>query len=100
MEPQQPLSEPPLSAVTRVESTRPVPRTGAIYLDPRGSERALRVTWHHETDLVVLSLWRGRTCAGSFRLPIEEVPDLIEQLRAGLNATYGAVTPEDRRRLA
>lgn len=88
-----------LSVVTRVESTRPLPKSGAIYLDPRGSERALRVTWHHETDLVVLSLWRGRTCAGSFRLPIEEVPDLINQLRAGLNSAY-AVTPEDRRQLA
>jgi hypothetical protein len=85
--------------VMRVESTRPVPKSGAIYLDSRGAERALRVTWHHETDLVVLSLWRGSTCAGSFRLPIEEVPDLIEQLRAGLTSAYDAV-PDDTRRLA
>lgn len=95
MEPQ-----PQLSAVPRVESLRAVPKSGAIYLDQRGSERALRVTWHHESDLVVLSLWRGHTCAGSFRLPVDEVPDLIEQLRAGLDATYGAITPEARRHLA
>lgn len=91
--------ERPRDAVMRVESTRLVPKSGAIYLDPRGAERALRVTWHHESDLVVLSLWRGRTCAGSFRLPIEEVPDLIDQLRAGLTSAYAA-TPEAQRKLA
>jgi hypothetical protein len=84
-------------AVMRVESVRPVPKSGAIYLDNRGADRALRVTWHHESDLVVLSLWRDRTCAGSFRLPIEEVPDLIEQLRAGLASACAAAQADVRR---
>ena len=82
-----------------MEGPTAVPYSGAIYLDSRGSERALRVTWHHETDLVVLSLWRGQECAGSFRLPIEEVPDLIEQLRSGLDTAYES-TVEVPRRLA
>ena len=35
---------------------------------------------------MVLSLWRDNVCAGSFRLAIDEVPALIEMLRAGLVA--------------
>ena len=48
----------------------------------------MRVTWHHEAGLVVLSLWRGDSCAGTFRLAVEEVPNLIDLLRAGLDASY------------
>ncbi|WP_235734610.1 hypothetical protein [Nocardioides alcanivorans] len=62
-----------------------VSRTGSIYIDSRGGERALRVTWHHEDGLVVLSLWRAKLCTGTFRLPIEAVPDLIDLLRSGLD---------------
>ena len=71
---------------------RPLPAEGSIYLDARGGSRALRVSWHHESDLVVLSLWRNNVCAGSFRLLVDEVPDLIDQLRAGLGTAYAAAT--------
>ena len=66
----------------------PIPSTGEVFLDARGDGRTMRVSWHPEADLVVLSLWRGETCAGSFRLPIDEVPDLIEVLRGGLQTAY------------
>jgi hypothetical protein len=56
-----------------------------FFLDARGDARSLRVRWHHEADLVVLSLWRGRECTGTFRLRIDEVPALIEALRSGLD---------------
>ena len=36
----------------------------------------------------MLSLWRDNVCAGSFRLAVDEVPDLIEMLRAGLVRSY------------
>ena len=65
-----------------------VPRTGAVFLDPRGEDRSLRVTWHQESQLVVLSLWRDNVCAGTFRLAADEVPDLIGLLRAGLDEAY------------
>jgi len=48
----------------------------------------LRVTWHQEDGLVVLSMWRENLCTGSFRLPIEAVPDLIDLLRAGLDDAW------------
>ena len=69
-------------------AARPLPRTGSIFLDPRGSGRALRVSWHHEAGVVVLSLWRDNVCAGSFRLAVDDVPEMIDALRAGLDAAY------------
>lgn len=67
---------------------RPLPSRGAIFLDARGGDRAMRVSWHQEAGLVVLSLWRGNVCAGSFRLGVEEVPTLIRLLREGLDTAY------------
>ncbi len=69
---------------------RRAPRSGAVFLDPRGQDRSLRVTWHQESQLVVLSLWRDNVCAGTFRLAADEVPDLIALLRAGLDEAYDA----------
>lgn len=59
-----------------------------MFLDSRGGDRALRVTWHHESGLVVLSLWRDNVCSGSFRIAADEVPDLIALLRAGLDRAH------------
>jgi hypothetical protein len=69
---------------------RTLPELGEIFLDARGENRALRVSWHTDRDLVVLSLWRDNVCAGSFRLTVEEVPPLIALLRAGLDRAYDA----------
>ena len=69
---------------------RPLPQTGSVFLDARGGDRALRVSWHTEDGLVVLSLWHGNVCSGSFRLSVDEVPDLIDMLREGLDSAYAA----------
>jgi hypothetical protein len=37
---------------------------------------------------VVLSLWRANLCVSTFQLAVDEVPDLIDVLRAGLDASY------------
>ncbi|MCW2846928.1 MAG: hypothetical protein JWR90_902 [Marmoricola sp.] len=66
------------------------PSGAEFFLDPRGDARSLRVRWHHQDGLVVLSLWRGGECTGTFRLPVEDVPTLIDALRAGLDAAYDA----------
>ena len=71
-------------------SARTLPKTGSVFLDARGGDRALRVTWHHEVGVVVLSLWRDNVCAGSFRLAVDDVPDFIETLRSGLDRAYAA----------
>jgi hypothetical protein len=63
---------------------------GAIFLDPRSTERALRVSWHQEAEVCVLSLWRDNVCTATFRLAIDEVPDLIALLREGLDVSFAA----------
>jgi hypothetical protein len=75
-----------------VSHVAPLPAAGEVFLDARGSGRALRVSWHRlgpvENDLVVLSLWRGGTCTATFRLPVEDVPDLVSALQEGLSAAF------------
>ncbi|QIG45321.1 hypothetical protein G5V58_23490 [Nocardioides anomalus] len=71
-----------------MSAARPLPAVGSIFLDARGVDRALRVSWHSEQDLVVLSLWRDNVCTGTFRLAVEEVPQLIDLLRTGLDRAY------------
>jgi hypothetical protein len=53
-----------------------------MFLDERGA--ALRVTWHPERDLVVLSVWHGDSCVGTFRMPVHDVPRLSGLLAAAL----------------
>ena len=77
-----------------------LPHTREVFLDPRGDDRSLRVTWHQESQLVVLSLWRDNLCAGSFRLAVDEVPDLIDMLRTRLAQTYATALTEHVERLA
>jgi hypothetical protein len=61
-----------------------LPEGVEMFSDARGEQRSMRLTWHHESDLVVLSLWRDGSCVGTLRLPREDVPRLIGALTAGL----------------
>lgn len=71
-----------------MERPSPLPVQGDVFLDARGDDRVLRVSWHPEPSVVVLSLWRGRSCVGTFRMPVEDAPALIEMLRACLGQAY------------
>lgn len=73
----------------------PVPDGVEYFLDTRGDARALRVSWHDDADVVVLSMWRGHECVASFRLAIDEVPALIEALRERLDDAYAATRSRD-----
>lgn len=57
---------------------------GEVFLDARGHGRAMRLSWHPETDIVVLSLWRGEVCAGTFRMPHADVAAFVDALVDGL----------------
>ena len=69
----------------------PFPRSGVVR-DGRGDGRALRVTWHHEEGVVVLSTWRGPTCVATVRVAPEDVPFLVDVLVSGLGERYSAAT--------
>ena len=66
----------------------PLPALGQMYVDRRGDQRMLRVSWHLERGdegMVVLSLWRDGVCVGSAQLDADQVADLVDVLRSGLD---------------
>jgi hypothetical protein len=67
-----------------------------VFLDARGNGRALRLSWHHDVDVVVLSLWRDGVCAGTFRLPKSQVNDFIDALVDGLRHDEPVHQPSHR----
>lgn len=58
-----------------------------MFLDERGT--GLRVTWHPERDLVVLSVWQDDRCVGTFRMSVQDVPRLSGLLAAALGDWVG-----------
>ena len=58
-----------------------------MFLDERGT--GLRVTWHPERDLVVLSVWQGDGCVGTFRMSVQDIPRLSGLLAAALGDWVG-----------
>ena len=63
----------------------PLPTHGGVFLDDRGEDRSLRVSWHPDAGddgIVVLSLWRSGACVATFRLAHDEVEDLVAVLRS------------------
>jgi len=76
-----------------------LPVSGGILPDARGGDRWMRVTWHDEADLVVLSLWRGDACVATFRLSPDQVPllanDLVEGLAGRGQRPSGSIGPVD-----
>ena len=71
----------------------PLPIRGEVVVDARGGERALRVSWHPEHGLVVLSIWRGNTCVGTVQVDSTEVPHLVDVLVRGLAASSDSGHP-------
>ena len=61
-----------------------------VVLDRRGEGRALRVTWHHEASVAVVSVWRDDRCSGTVQVAAEDVPALIAVLAQGLAEGDGA----------
>ncbi len=62
----------------------PLPRLGEVFFDVRGSSRSMRLSWYADTGVSVFSIWQGGTCTGTFRLPMEELPRLIDALQRGV----------------
>ena len=71
----------------------PLPRVGDVFTDVRGDDRTMRVSCHDESDMVILSLWAGKLCRASFRLPAGEVPRLIEALDGASVSSASASEP-------
>ena len=63
-----------------------LPVRGEVVVDARGGGRALRVSWHPEHGVVVLSVWRGSLCVATVQVDKDEVPHLVDILVRGLAA--------------
>ncbi|MEU9825240.1 hypothetical protein [Micromonospora chersina] len=59
-----------------------MPSFGDLFTDLRGEDRTLRVSYHPDRGAVVLSLWNGTLCRGSFRMPADDVDRLLALLTA------------------
>ena len=66
-----------------MEKRRALSTRRDVFLDERGA--GLRVTWHPERDLVVLSVWQDDSCVATFRMSVEDVPRLSGLLAAALD---------------
>lgn len=61
----------------------PLPVHGAVFADARGDGRVLRVSWHADEQVVVLSTWHGDRCTATVQVPAATVPDLLKALTDG-----------------
>jgi hypothetical protein len=76
-----------------VGEVRPLPTLGGVFFDARRAARALRVSWHAEDGMVVLSIWDGPRCTGTVRIPADEVAELIHSLSLGLTDPGSPIGP-------
>jgi hypothetical protein len=72
----------------------PLPRLGEVFFDVRGESRTMRLSWYADTGVAVFSIWQGGTCTGTFRLPIPDLPRMVEALQRGPHARDDLVTGE------
>src|SRR5262249_43481157 len=61
----------------------PLPRLGEVYFDVRGESRSMRLSWYADTGVAVFSIWQGGTCTGTFRLPIADLPRMVDAAQRG-----------------
>jgi len=72
-----------------------MPTVGDIFRDVRGDDRTMRVSYHQDRGVVVVSLWAGTVCRGSFRLSAADVgtlATLLSGIVSTADATTGATT--------
>ena len=60
------------------------PAAGGVMFDLRDEGRSLRVGWHPNDGVLVLSIWRTDTCVATCRLSREDAAALIAELASGL----------------
>ena len=77
-----------------MKNLRALPTRREVFIDQRSA--GLRVTWHPEQDLLVLSVWHDDRCVGTFRMPVQDVPRLSGLLTAALGdwITQASGTPQ------
>ena len=57
-----------------------MPTVGDLFTDVRGGGRTMRVSYHENRGVVVVSLWLGTVCRGSFQMAAGDVSKLLSIL--------------------
>ena len=78
----------------------PLPRLGEVFFDVRGESRSMRLSWYADTGVAVFSIWQGGTCTGTFRLPIADLPRMVDTLQHGPRGREEDLAAADARRPA
>ncbi|HEX4819462.1 MAG TPA: hypothetical protein VFV00_04595 [Acidimicrobiales bacterium] len=63
-----------------------------IVEDVRRDDSFMRVTWHDDAGVFVVSHWDGEVCRAATRVPVAAVPDLVNLFVRGLAESAGAPT--------
>ena len=79
---------------------RQVPVEGHLYgervwfYDARGHVRRMGVSTHSTDSTIVISLWQGDVCTGTFRLPANDAAHLISTLAYGMTEAMPGQMPD------
>jgi hypothetical protein len=105
----EPVSEMPVAKASIRCDNRNVPVEGHLYgervwfYDARGQVRRMGVSGHPADSTLVISLWQGDVCTGTFRLPAPDAARLISTLAYGMSQSIADRSSDDsgpgRRRL-
>jgi hypothetical protein len=61
----------------------PLPRTGTVLPDATRFGRSLRVSWHKDRSLMVISVWQSDTCVATFHVAATDIAALTGALLEG-----------------
>jgi hypothetical protein len=64
-----------------------LPQRRELFVDENGT--GMRVTWHAERRLFVLSVWQDDTCVGAIRLDAYDSARLVGMLTRALASSVG-----------
>jgi hypothetical protein len=73
----------------------PLPNLGDVFADVRAEDRGMRISYHRDADVLVISLWSGRTCRATFQLAGGEVSRLSALLAEIAAKLEEAAEPEE-----
>jgi hypothetical protein len=66
----------------------------AWFHDARGHVRRMGVSSHSADSTIVISLWQGDTCTGTFRLPAKDGARLVATLAYGMVEAMPSEKPD------
>jgi hypothetical protein len=72
----------------------PLPEQGDVFFDSRRPDRTLRISRHPDAGVVVLSLWNGGVCQGTFQLPAAQAGLFADALLHGPTPAVAETVPE------